>query len=242
MGQLTVSQILTQGLAKGGRPDLTTPATTELQAWLRARASDWPWPQLVRRESDIALAAGTTSQSFGNGSTVTAEVLRILDPLFIYTSTFTTKGKVRVRSLLDGSVHEDEDANNSSTGRGQPFQVKVRADTSLGGKWTLIFFPVPDRAYQLAIDYLVLPADPTSGQKPWYPNDLTMIQAVKCFALDYAKQYDILGAEREVLSAMLGDDKFKFGTQDGWQDNQGLDTRWFRNGGGIVRRQWPPTE
>lgn len=240
MGQLTLSSIVSQGLAKASRSDLTTFATTQLNAWLKQRAGDWPWPQLVRRITNVALASGATSISFGNGASgVTEEVQNIIDPVLIFTSDFKSKGKVRVQKLIDVPLHIDESVNDPALNKGIPQLIKIRADATLGGKWTLIPYPIPDRAYLLAVDYLTMPGDYTSGQKPWYPGDATMIQQVKCEALDYSQRYDELSAEREVLAAMVGDDRYRFGQQEGWQSSIEMDQRYHR-AGGAVGYGWPP--
>jgi hypothetical protein len=239
MGQMTVSAIVQHGLRKAARTDLTALATTELNIWLKKVAADWLWPQLVRRVTNVALSAGATSLSFGNGASgVTEEVLNIQDPILIFTSDFKSKGKVRVIKLIDAPLSYDETVNDSTQNRGLPNVLRMRADASTGGRWTLYPYPFPDKAYLLTVDCLVLPGDYTSGQKPWYPVDATMVQLVKVFALDYSKA-DELYDEREVLAQMVGDDRFRHGQQEGWQSTVDVDSRWHR-GSDVVSPSWPP--
>lgn len=232
MGQLSFATIVSEGLLLAGDDSLTTRANVWLNAWLRSQYAAWPWPFLQRRATGVSLASGATSLSFGAGAIVTPEVKRILTPVFIYDSAYTTAKRVSVRTLTGGELVEDETVNNPSNNIGAPARFKVRADTSLWGKWLLIPTPVPDRTYLLAIDYIVQPADiSTTTDVPLYPNDRTMIQAMKHAALDYLKEADAPAA-LDVLASMVIDDRVKYGEVTGTNDQlgslMGLDTGYFR--------------
>lgn len=230
MGQLTRAQIVEHGLAKAGAPEnLTSEAEVWLNAWLRSQYRAWPWPFLQRRVTGVALGTGVQSLTLGAGAGgVTLEIARILDPLFIYSSGYTKQGRVRVRNITGGYPADDEIINNPVTNIGQPAQCKVRADTTLWGKWVLWFTPVPNADYLLAIDYIVQPADiAADATVPIYPNDRTMIQAVLADAYqhqDDERYNDAL----QVLASMVVDDRVKYGEVAGTNDVIGLDPSTFR--------------
>lgn len=229
MGGLTRTEIITAGLANTSRSDLSDFAVTEFKAWLRQKAAEWSWPTLFRRIESVALAAGTRSLSIGNGANgVTPQIQRIIDPIWIGTSDYSQGTQLRVQSMTDGLSQYDESINDPVNKRARPVVVKVRPNTSLEGKWDLWFSPVPERAYVLDIDYILLPADPGASDKPWYPNDITMIKMVECLALKYAKRYDVLAQERQVLEAMGVGDRMRYGQIAGANDTLTLDSGIFR--------------
>lgn len=231
MGQLTRLQIVTQGQLQAGRDDLATPLNIYFNAWLRSQYAAWPWPFLVRKQTGLALAAGAASISFGAGATVTPEVQRIIDPIFVYDSTYTTKARSRIRQLTSGDLLEDETINNPAIWRGLPTTFKVRADPTLWGKWTLVPIPIPDRNYLLTFDYLHQPADVAADATvPIYPNDRTMIQAVFSETLKYANGADDPAYQQalDVLGAMTIDDRVKYGVVPGTNDVVQLDQSIFR--------------
>lgn len=229
MGQLSAANLIATALNKAGDSRLTTPALTWLNAWLRSAYAAWPWPYLQRRIAGLALPAGTQSLSLGAGAGgVTLEIKRVLDPLWVYDSVYSTKLRARIRTYIAGDAFEDESINNPATNIGCPQQFKIRADTSLFGKWSLIPTPVPDKAYLLAVDYIIIPADiVTTTDVPTYPNDRTMIQAILCDALQYMKDKAYLD-ELQVLASMVIDDRVKFGEVAGTNDQTLLDPSVFR--------------
>lgn len=230
MGQLTRAQIVSAGLNKAGDTSLTTLANTWFNAWLRSQYRAWPWPFLHRRSSAISLAAGTTSLSVGAGSNgVTLEIQRILDPIRVGDSTYSTKKDARIVALVNGPQDYDENLNDPALTRGLPDRFKIRADSSLWGKWTLIPYPVPDKAYRIYLDYLEQPADISADATvPLYPNDRTMIQAVLVDALQYMDEGNRYQAELEILGSMVVDDRAKYGEVMGTNDQMGLDPGVFR--------------
>lgn len=229
MGQLTRAQIVSNGLQLAGDTSLTTLANTWLNAWLRAHYASWPWPYLHKRITGVALAAGTTSIDIGAGSNgVTPEIKRIISPLWLYSSTYSTARKLTVRATYGGDIGSEEVVHDSATWRGTPELIRIRAHTSTWGKWTLVPLPAPDRAYLLGIDYIEQPADLSSDSTvPICPSDRTMIQAVKQAALDYMGHRDEAMAEMQLLSAMATEDRLRYGEVAGTNDMITLDPSVF---------------
>jgi len=239
MGQSTLSAIVAQGLKLAAREDLAeagpdgviTPYL-ELQQWLRRMAADWPWPHLWRRATGISVPAGTVSLNLGAGATVTDAIQRILDPCYLYDAQYRTRATVRVQRIEDNGVQFDETINDPTTTRGQPQYLKVRPftfTTSItAGKWTVYFSPVPDRAYLLALPYLMMPPDPAAAEYPWYPVDRTMVHMVKTFAFSMGHDTEKHAMATEELSAMIARDKMDHGQNAGININTSLDSNVFR--------------
>jgi hypothetical protein len=234
VGALTRAEIVTQGLREAGNTSLTTRGNEWLNRWLRSQYMALDWPFLQRRATGISLALGATSVSFGAGSSVTPQVQRIHDPVWLYNTDYTVRRKARIVSLLDGDEDRDETINNPSTHKGVPTTFKARPDATTEGKWTLVPEVIPDRSLLIALDYTELPDNintATAGDstKPRYPNDDTMIQAVYVAALKHDKADNYM-AERDVLASMVLADRVKFGAALGINDTWGLDPKVFGGG------------
>lgn len=232
MGALTRGTIVSEGGLQAGDTSLGTRMNAALNAWLRSMYAAWPWPFLERRKSGLALAAGDTSVAVGGGSGgVTPQIQRILNPIYVYNSAYSKRGRATIRQLTGGPIDLDESANSSSVGRGMPAAFKVRGKSTGFGVWDLIPYPVPDAAYLLAFDYLELPADLSSDSDiPLYPNDRTMIQLVMSEVLKYKEGADGPGYQGalQVLGSMVGEDRAKFGVVPGTNDLVQLDADVFR--------------
>lgn len=229
MGALTRLQLVTQGLALAGDASLSSLAPTWLNAWLRKEYSAWPWPFLQRKQVGLALAAAATSVSFGNGATVTPEVLRIFDPVQVYTSDYRTRGQARVVSFVEQNPDLDESANDPATNIGLPTRIRVAPDSTLFGKYALKPWPIPDRAYLLNFSYWELPvALASDASVPVYPNDSTMLQAIVAQSYLHQQKNDEFGQAMEILAAMVMNDRAHFGQNNGINDTLGLDTSIFR--------------
>jgi hypothetical protein len=238
MGQLTRAQIVTQALSKAGADAtaLTTLANTWLNTRLRTLYASWPWPFLHRPVSAIPLAAGTTALVVGAGSGgITNEIKRILDPLYIYDSAYTTKGKIRIRALLDETLDMELATQDTALNRGRPELVKVVADSALWGRWNLIPYPVPDKAYLLKLDYIEQPADINTAAggdavKPIYPSDRTLVAAVvaEILAYDEGLESPAAAVAEEEYGALAVQDRVRYGEVFGTNDQLGLDGSVFR--------------
>lgn len=236
MSKLTRLQIVTTGMLKGGRDDLASVMNERLNSWLRKEYASWPWTFLKRKKTGLVLATATTSLTIGAGSSsITEEIQRVLDPILVYNSTYSTKARARISQLVGGGIDFDEIVNNPLTNIGIPTRFKVRADTATWGKWNLIPFPVPDRDLLLTFDYLTLPADidtSTAGDSeiPLYPSDRTMIQAVLTETLLDANGADdsAYNAALDLLGSYTIDDRVKYGQVPGDNDLVQLDPGVFR--------------
>lgn len=222
------ASLISEGLILAGDTSLTERAIVWMNNWLRSQYAAWPWPFLQKRASSLSLPAGTGSMDVGAGSGgVTDDILRILDPIFLYTSDKKTRGVVRVSKLVGGDIDSDEDARES-TRTGRPQTVKVRPSSTTNHKFKLIFDPISDVAYNFSFDYLFMPEDVATGTTggsaiPMYPSDQTLIQMIKTRALEHMTD-DRADAENEKLRGMAVDDRIKFG------QTTGVNELWDMNG------------
>lgn len=246
MGQLSRTEIITQGLAMAGRSDLddadaSSEVLNELLSWLRRQAAGWPWPVLHRPARGISLPAGTVSFDLGAGSTITDRVQRVMDPGYVYDTARSTRRMVRVMNLVGNGPDDDETVVPASED-GVPSLMKVYPFTfttsAVAGKWTIYPLPVPDRDYLLKLDYLLMPADPGASDYPWYPSDRSMTQQVYATALRLGKQFDAYGLAMSELDGMVSRDRMDYGQSAGINQTTGLDSRVF-GGGGQTRGAWP---
>lgn len=185
----------------------------------------------------MALTAGSTGISFGAGSGgVTLEVSHIFDPIRVYTSDKRTVGNARIRQFVDASYSTDEemfDWSANASARGVPYAMRMIPDATLWGKWTLKPYPVPDRDYLLAVSYLEQPADINTSSggdstRPVYPNDETMIAAVRAAIHGYKHEHDVAQVVKDDLDRMRFADKVKYGQAQGIGDKTLLDSQVFR--------------
>lgn len=227
MGSATLSTLVSEGLLMAGDTRLTDRAKVWLKDWLRSQAAAFPWPVLHREKSGVALALGSQSVAFGNGSEVTPQVVKIHDPIFVYDSTFSTRQNVRIRPARSDTLDWDETINNSATNRGTPNYAKITPFVGTPGKWTVTFDRAADKAYLLKFFYLELPADPGDSAVPWYPNDRTMKKVIEVEALRYRKDPEHASA-LEVLAMMVTEDRVKYSSSPGINDEWGLDPKVFR--------------
>lgn len=235
MGQLTRTQIVTQGMLLAGRDDLASVVNVDFNAWLRSVYMGWPWTFLKAKKTALSLVTGATSVAVGGGSGgVTLGIQKILQPILVYNSTNTTRFKADIQQLTGGGVEWDETVNPSATWRGIPQKFKVQ-QRSTWGSWDLIPAPFPDKDYLLTFYYLAQPADidtTSSGDStvPIYPNDRTMIQACMAQTLLYKEGADDSSyrAALDVLDAQVINDRVKYGAVPGDNDLVQLDSSVFR--------------
>jgi len=232
MGAKTLATIIEEGMLLGGRDDIETQVLAWVNNWLRQTYLSWDYPFLYRSREGLSLPAGTSSLDIGAGqSGVTVEIQRILDPIWAYKSDFTGKGQVRIRPLIGGNNERSEDRVQSTLlNRGIPTQVRVRPYSSAYGRWSLIFLPVPDVDYLLALDYIELPANLTTAGTPLYPNDSTLVQAATTATLLFANGHDSADYQDaiQVLARKVAEDKSRFGSTPGINDQIQLDGGVFR--------------
>lgn len=235
MGAKTRAQIVLQGCRQAGRLDLQTRATEALSDWLRQRAKDWPFLWTRQSREGLSLPAGTVSLKVGGGEGgITNEIQRILNPFWIYTAGFGTRSRALIQTLDNMDIHNESRVNDPASGRGIPTLFKVRTGMSASGVVcrTLIPFPVPDRSYLLAFDYIELETDPapTGATIPKYPNDQTMIMFVEMTVTKWANgasdpDYQALKAD---VADAVSRDRIHDAQEPGSNDAQGLDPSIFK--------------
>ncbi len=234
MGQLTRGQIVTQGLAEAGADTTyTVLANVAFNAWLKKVYDAHSWPFLIRKASGVSLVAGSTSLSIGAGAAaITPQIKTIVGPINIYRSDRTVLAKAQIQQLMHGGVEWDEVAQSPTTWRGIPAFFKIRGSATTPGQWDLIPGPFPDRDFLLTFDYVVSPdlmITTTAGDSlvPLYPNDETMIQAVRAWSLMFNEKenYQI---ERDILAAKVMNDRAIYGMVEGTNDMLLLDGGVFR--------------
>ncbi len=232
MAQATCASLISEALLQAGDTSLGARAVVWGNQWLRSQYRAWPWPFLQKRASGLTLNSGATSLVVGGGSGgVTDVIQRIYDPLYLYTSDKSTRSTARFSQLVGGSIEFDEDARLNSQ-IGLPVRFKGRPSSTTWGVYTLIPDPIPDRNLLLSFDYIFQPTDVFTGTTggssiPIYPNDRTIVQAIKHMALDYMKSEEAMMA-LEVLGAMVIDDRMKYGQSPGINDVWQYDGSTFR--------------
>ncbi len=234
MGSMTRLEIITEGLLQAGVARASRPsrAVTWLSTWLKSQYRAWPWPYLLQSREALALPAGTTSLKVGSGSGgISDEIARVLSPIWVYDSSLGTRLKAPIIQV--GSFKYDENEALRGTARGLPGKFKVR--TARVGElvnFQLIPFPIPDRDYLLQFNYIGIPVDPCEEDTsvPLYPNDQTMIQAVKAKALlDLNGEDDPQAVRAETkCNDMAIADRVKDGSTPGINDMVGLDDSVYR--------------
>lgn len=227
MGTMTVTDIVNEGGLIAGDTSLAVRAKVELKAWLRSQYAAFLWPFLKGWIQNVSLNAGAVGLTLGAGSGgVTQHIQRIIDPLYIYPSDYTFKAPVRI--VTDSGDAEASMADSLLVGQatGQPTVCRVQHTTTPGQR-NLSFDYKADRNYKLKIGYFFVPADPGDSEIPIYPNDRTLIQAVMVFVLKY-KKADNYGEELSILVNQVNDDRLKYGSEPGQNDQLFLDPKTFR--------------
>lgn len=225
MGQLTRDQIVSEGQLLAGRDDNATASAAWLQRWLDSVASSWPWPVLQTEATAIAVTSGVASVTLGNGSGgITPKMLKVLDNIWLYDSTRTSRRRIRIRHQLSSPGDRIGATDNTGT------PSNVRLFNSSFGVWVLYFDAIPDRAYLLTIPYLALPVALASGSEvPWYPNDETMVQWVAFKNREFYEGIEspACQAAQQNLAQMLSNDRMRHGQVTGVNDSMILDASVF---------------
>lgn len=224
MGEKTAQQLITEGGLLAGRDDQGDRILQILPMWLDSMAQSWPWPVLKKTATSVALGGGATSLTLGRTGVITDRISRVLDNVWVYTSDYKTRGRVRIREAGRGEPYAIFDP---ATNTGMPTEARV-AKTSMG-VWTLQPWPIPDKAYVLAIDYIYMPAFGGSGVAVWYENDFTTLNAIRAMVLeevDGPEQRSTQAAWQEVTS-MAANDRLRYGQAPGQNDTLQLDDSVF---------------
>lgn len=226
MGQLTRDQVVSEGQLLAGRDDNATASNSWLQRWLDSVAASWAWPTLHDEAVGIVITAGTASVTVGGGSGgITPKLLKILDNMWLYDSTRTFRRRLRLKHFIGDPVDRIGATDNTGT----PSSVRVKQTTF--GTWILYFDVIPNQAYLMTVPYIFLPATIVSGSEiPWYPNDETMVQAVAFKNLEFymGKDAPPVQAAQQQLASLATNDRSRYGTNPGINDNLILDPSVFK--------------
>lgn len=237
MGRKTRGELMEEAGLSSGNLDGESFIRTWLDNWLFRTAKTWPWPVLKARINMVALAAGEASLQVGGGNGgVDAHIHRLLGGVVFYRAQtgFNPNGRILVRPFESADPSRDISVTDPLQRRGLPETVRIyTGDGNAAGEIeigsiTLVFDPVPNQALYLAFDAHYIPENLTSGsagdtERPWYPNDRTLVEACKCALLDLDKgdQTDpAFDRAMGALGAMVVDDRDFDGDQAG--DNQWL--------------------
>lgn len=226
MARLTRDEIVSEGQLLAGRDDNATASANWLQRWLDSVATSWPWPLLQTEATGIALASGLNTLTLGDGSGgITLKMNKLLDNIWLYDSTRTFRRRLRIRHQLS-SPHDRIGPTDQT---GTPTEVRLFNVTH--GQWTLYFDYITDKAYLLTIPYILVPAALASGSSvPWYPNDETMVQAVAFKNHEFydGKDAPVTVAAQQMLASLVANDRIRFGSVNGVNDQLALDPTVFR--------------
>ena len=230
MGQMTRGELINEAFLLAGKDpaSLTKRGRVWLNLRLRSLYKGWPWPFLMRRYEGLALGSGTTTLSVGAGAGGVAEEIKLIrSPLLVYRSDYSGRSLGTIR-LVEGDF---DDIGYGSTRIGPPDSFRVRANTTVWGRWDIRPTITPDRNYILAFDYQVQPANLVSdADVPIYPNDRTLVAGLMADALKYMHgpaDGDAQAAEEE-FSALAQRDRAEYGSVPGINDSLGLDPSVFR--------------
>lgn len=230
MARLTFDQLVTQGGVLGDNDAVPTWVATKLKGWLRKQYASWAWPFLITQATGITVTAGTATKLVGNGNSgITEQISRIFSPVYWYGSSFAERGKVALRDFVGGPVVMQNELQDTTNNRGSPQSAQVRS-LNTGGQLhaQLIIFPVPDKTYTLSFTYQRLPDDLSGSSIPEYPNELTLIQAAKCAAIEYDNSAtEWYETELAKLAQMVAADRDAYGGNPSFGDNNSLDTDIF---------------
>lgn len=229
MGARTRASIVSAGLALAGRGDLTTLANGWLEDWLRDQYKAWPWPQLQKRKITVPLVTSSISLDIGAGSGgVTNEIIRIHDPVYIYSVDYRVRDIIRLTALVGADSEMQLDIQDSTVRRGRPAYAKARpfAD-GLEGKWNLAFDCAADQDYLLALDYVEMPAALTDADRPVFPSDEIMLMVIQAKTLDFMQRFQESMQLWLRIDAKLLTARTYQGESPGLNDSIGLDPNVF---------------
>lgn len=235
MALLTFGEIVTQGGLLGGNDGVPLWIATKLRAWMRKHYTAWAWPFLIKQATGVPTVAGTYTVDVGNGNGgITAQISRIFGPIYWRGSSYSQRGKAPLRDFVGGPIELQEELQDPTAPGGSPQVVKVQAQQSTGAAGgamyqRLLLFPIPDQVYSLSFTYQELPADVVGdGDIPQYPNQMTLIQAAKCAAIEY-DQSDTAFYQNElqILASMVTADRDAYGGNASFGDSFSLDTSVF---------------
>ncbi len=223
MGRLTKTEICSRALEVVGNTDILARAELWADLLLDETARTHRWPQLQKQHS-VGIVNGTTAVDWPSDY-----------GFLVYSSeipgvgVFQDSGGGRTAILEMSGSGSRSNPLYSLDNRGTPQYV---GDDHQNSQW--ILYPVSNVAGTIYLEYHSVPAAIASGGTPWYPNDLSLMNAI----VDLAERHERgklvnLEAAIKTLSsklALAAPSRAKLWMGGGKQG--ALDPRWFSVGGG----------
>lgn len=232
MSRLTYEELREQGAVIAGNDAADTWVKRKMNAWLRKHYDAYPWPFLITQLAGIEMAAGTTAKLFGAGEAgISQQIVRVFSPIYFRANGYSTRGRAPIRQLIGNSESMSPGNVDPSTQTGTPQSfVGFPIQESDGlGQFYLIPYPIPDKTYTLSLTAQRRPNDLADDAIPEYPNEMTLIQACKCAALEYDETgSQMLKEELDILAQMVAADRDTYGGTSSFGDSQTLDTDTFK--------------
>lgn len=230
MGSLTRADIVRYGLLKAGNTSLTAIANIDLNAWLKSQYAGWAWPFMLRSNNSVLVAAG--DGNIGTADMPAGNIQSIRSPLFIGNSDGSNSRRLPVNQVLNRTPLQQNGLAGTVTGDPTCAFVAQSGGTSTqnaAGRWVIAFDALLNRPQLVTFDLYLIPDDldiSSAGDSlyPLYPNDRTMMFAVEAEALRYMKRWDEYGALAPLVASMVADDRMKFGSVPGQNDELTLDS------------------
>ena len=214
MGVKTAEELITEGVRLAGREyDSTdTRPLSDLINWLSSVALGWPWPECSSSITLTLLAGARTALLGGTAPTyaIGKRITRIEFPLEIMHGPDILPDKIYQEAYSASYDVFDVPVGN-------PNKASYLRSLKITDKTTLVFNKKPKTDIRIHVPYQFDPSvGLLVGSIPWYPNDLTLKQAVAYYT---AKHHDGVAAEKTLkleddLSIMIRNDKLKFGVID----------------------------
>ena len=231
MARLTFAGLKAQGALVGQNNATPNWIDIKFKAWLRKHYASWPWPFLIAQATGISLNAGATTLLVGGGDGgLTSQISRIFSPMYYRANGYNTRGKAPIRSIVGDDYSQSFGQVDPSSQTGAPQSIIALPFSENDGKqkFTIIPYPIPDKLYTVSFTYQQLPDDPGETDVPRYPNEMTLIQAVKVAALEFDQTNDpVYKQEADILAQMVAADRATYGGTSSFGDFMQLDSGVF---------------
>jgi hypothetical protein len=237
------SVLIAEGCRLAGKSEYETLALGWLNRWLDSVAMSWEWPQLREELVGYRLRTGVapgTGYQFGLGTVApttdgpTERVTEIYDNVLIY----LLDGSYEARLPLATFMRDNRDKvafSNAVTGVPSRLLVEkpFQSNTANGQFLRLYTDRQVDREYLLNVPFKKIPAAVTAAQYPWFPDDETIVHAVKYKCLDMGAGNDdqrTLKAQQD-LAGLLSAQRVRYASETINGDKLQLSRRVFRHRG-----------
>ena len=200
VGYLTRTQIITQGLQQGGNPGLDViPAGQTISLAVRF-FNTFLHHAFLTRDFQFLVTSGNITVTASNELVSLSALTRFRNILLVRLED--------IRQPLNNtlSYHEifaqvEADKDSSPISTGQPIYY-----ASVPDKTSLIFWPIPDKAYTGKILYYRVPdvSTYTDSSVVEFEDSLALVTAVEMFARNYDKE-DLMVASEAIANKLFGE-------------------------------------